>query len=382
MDKELHYIEQLQAGHYERGVGYKYFVPGDINKQWFWSDAGLNTLLEKASIRLGELNSFARLVPNIDLFIQLHVTKEAVVSSRIEGTQTNIDEALLPVEEIKPNRRNDWQEVKNYTSALNNAIEDLKTLPLSSRLLRQAHQTLLQGVRGQHKLPGEFRSSQNWISGASLVDAVFIPPAPHYVNPLMSDLENFLHNEDILVPALIRIGIAHYQFETIHPFLDGNGRIGRLLITLYLVSQNIMEKPLLYLSVFFEKNRSLYYDNLTRVRDKNDLLHWLKYFLIGIEETAKKAVDTLSKILELKAEIEKEISNKLGRRGHSGLALLNHLFKQPVLTVKTVETVCDLSTKAANELVSKFEEYKWLTKIGQMERYRTFVFEPYLKMFE
>lgn len=382
MNGESQNIEDFITGHYEKGFGYRYFVPAEVNKQWYWHEAALNTLLEKASIRLGELNSFAKLVPNMDLFIQLHVTKEAVVSSRIEGTQTNFDEALLPVEDIKPDRRSDWQEVKNYTAALNNAIEDLEKIPLSSRLLKQAHKTLLQGVRGEHKLPGEFRSSQNWIGGASLVDAVFIPPAPHYVDPLMSDLENFLHNEDIQVPALIRIGIAHYQFETIHPFLDGNGRIGRLLITLYLVSQNIMEKPLLYLSAFFEQNKSLYYDNLTRVRDKNDLLHWLKYFLIGIEETAKKGVETLSKILELKAEIEREIPNKLGRRGHSGLTLLNYLFEQPIINVKTVETVCGLSTKAANDLVTKFEACNWLQKIGNTERYRTFVFTAYIKLFE
>src|SRR5690606_14174745 len=218
-------------GHYEKNAGYNYFAPELINKQWKWSDAGLNTLLEKASIRLGELNSFARLVPNIDLFIQLHVTKEAVVSSRIEGTRTNINEALLPEQEISPERKSDWSEVKNYTRALNTAIERMSELPLSSKLLRETHKILLEGVRGEHKLPGEFRSSQNWIGGNSLADALFIPPMHAYVNDMMGDLENFLYNKDIQVPALIRIGIAHYQFETIHPFLDGNGRIGRLLIT-------------------------------------------------------------------------------------------------------------------------------------------------------
>jgi len=374
-------IDSFEAGHYERRFGYRYFVPNIINTQWTWTDVYLNTLLEKASIKLGELNSFAKLVPNIDLFIQLHVTKEAVVSSRIEGTQTNMEEAILPVEEVKPERRNDWQEVKNYTTALNEAIEELEKMPLSSRLLRKAHKTLLQGVRGEHKLPGEFRTSQNWIGGASLVDAVFIPPAEHYVNPLMSDLENFLHNEDIQVPALIRIGIAHYYFETIHPFLDGNGRIGRLMITLYLVSQKIMEKPLLYLSVFFEKNKVLYYDNLTRVRDKNDLVQWLKYFLIGVEETATKAVETLSAIIELKTELEHEIPQKLGRRGHSGLKLLNHLFRHPAITVKNIEEICSLSTKAANNLLNIFQQNNWLKKLGDSERYRTFIFEPYLKLF-
>ncbi|OJW31912.1 MAG: cell filamentation protein Fic [Sphingobacteriales bacterium 46-32] len=375
-------VEKFDAGHLEKGIDYRYFVPSEINRLWVWEDAGLNTLLEKASIKLGELNSFARLVPNIDLFIQLHVTKEAVVSSRIEGTQTNMDEALLPEEEIRPERRNDWQEVHNYTNALNNAIKELERLPLSSRLLRQAHKILMQGVRGEHKMPGEFRSSQNWIGGASLADAVFIPPAPHYVNPLMGDLENFLHNRDIQVPALIRVGLAHYQFETIHPFLDGNGRIGRLLITLYLVSENILEKPLLYLSVFFEKNKTLYYDNLTRVREKNDLLQWLKYFLIGVEETATRAVQTLTAIMVLKSKMEKEIHDKLGRRSNSGLKLLIHLFKKPIVNVKDVEQVCQLSTKAANDLVSSFEENEWLRKMGDSERYRRFVFEPYLRLFE
>ena len=375
-------IEQFKAGRFERGINYKYFVPTEVNLQWVWSDAVLNTLLEKASVRLGELNSFARLVPNMDLFIQLHVTKEAVVSSRIEGTQTNMNEMFLSADEVKPERRNDWQEVKNYTAALNNSIKALDKLSVSSRLLKQAHKTLLTGVRGEHKLPGDFRSSQNWIGGASLADAAFIPPAHHYVHPLMGDLENFLHNEDIQVPTLIRIGIAHYQFETIHPFLDGNGRIGRLLITLYLVSQKILEKPLLYLSIFFEKNKSLYYENLTRVREKNDLRHWLIYFLIGVEETATKAVETLSAILKLKVQLEKEIQEKLGRRSSSGLKLLNYLFENPVINVKAVEAACEVSTKTANELVTAFEENKWLKQLNESPRYRTFAFELYLNLFE
>ncbi len=382
MNKQNQSLEQFKAGHFEKGLNYRYFVPSEINLQWNWKDATLNTLLEKASIKLGELNSFARLVPNIELFIQLHVTKEAVVSSRIEGTQTNMNEALLPVEEIEPERRNDWIEVNNYTVAFNDAIEQLKKLPLSSRLLKKAHKELMNGVRGEHKSSGEFRKSQNWIGGASLADALFIPPADNYVNPLMSDLENFLHNDQIQVPALVRIGLAHYQFETIHPFLDGNGRIGRLLITLYLVSENILEKPLLYLSAFFEKNKSLYYDNLTRVREKNDLLHWLRYFLVGVEESAGKAVQTLTKILELKAGLENEIQSELGRRSNSGMKLLTHLFKHPVISVKSVEKACGLSTKAANALVVIFEEKEWLMQVGVTERNRKFVFEPYLKLFD
>ncbi|MBI5180501.1 MAG: Fic family protein, partial [Nitrospirae bacterium] len=371
-------MEAYKSGRLEKGFNYSYFVPELINRQWKWKYPQLGTLLEKASISMGELNSYARLVPNIDLFIQLHVTKEAVISSRIEGTQTNIDEALMPEEEISPERRNDWLEVRNYSEAMGNAIKELEHIPLSSRLLCKAHERLLSGVRGEHKMPGEFRTSQNWIGGASLSDAVFIPPAHTYVNELMGDLENFLHNENIHVPALIRTGIAHYQFETIHPFLDGNGRIGRLMITLYLVSQKILHQPLLYLSVFFEKNKSLYYDNLTRVREKNDLMHWLKYFMTGVDETARQASNTLSDILKLKEQIESTVRGTAGRRTHSALALLTHMFKEPFINVKQAEGICDLSTKAANDLVNMFVQQGILKEISGKTRYRLFLFAPYV----
>jgi len=375
-------IEAYKSGRIEKGLQYSYFVPELINLQWEWKDPQLGTLLEKASISLGELNSFARLVPNIDLFIQLHVTKEAVISSRIEGTQTNIDEALMPEEEISPERRNDWLEVRNYSEAMKNAIKELEHIPLSSRLLCKTHERLLSGVRGKHKMPGEFRNSQNWIGGASLSDAVFIPPAHTYLNELMGDLENFLHNENIHVPVLVRIGIAHYQFETIHPFLDGNGRIGRLLITLYLVSQKILHQPLLYLSVFFEKNKSLYYDNLTRVREKNDLMHWLKYFLTGMDETARQSSNTLSDILKLKEQLENAMRNAAGRRTQSALILLTHLFKEPFISVRQAEEICNLSKKAANDLVSLFAQQGILKEISGKTRYRLFLFESYLNLFK
>ncbi len=375
-------IETYKSGHLEKGLNYSYFMPAPINRQWEWKDPHLGTLLEKASISLGELSSFARLVPNINLFIQLHVTKEAVISSRIEGTQTNIDEALMPEEEISPEKRNDWLEVHNYSEAMKSAIKELEHIPLSSRLLCKTHERLLSGVRGEHKIPGEFRRSQNWIGGASLSDAVFIPPAHTYVNELMGDLENFLHNENIQVPALIRTGIAHYQFETIHPFLDGNGRIGRLLITLYLVSQKILHQPLLYLSVFFEKNKSLYHDNLTRVREKNDLVHWLKYFLTGVDETAQQASNTLSDILKLKEHIENTLRDAAGRRAHSSLVLLTHLFKEPFINVKQAEGICDLSTKAANDLVNIFVKQGILKEISGKTRYRFFLFAQYVNLFK
>jgi len=378
---EIKTIERFKAGRFEKGYNYKYFLPETVNHQWQWADGTLNELLEKASIKLGELNSFAKLVPNIDLFIQLHVLKEAVISSRIEGTQTNIDEALLPEAEIRPEKRNDWREVQNYTKALNDAIKDLERLPLSSRLLKQTHETLMHGVRGEQKSPGEYRTSQNWIGGASIADAAFIPPAHAYVNELMGDLEKFLHNGDVHVPSLVRIGIAHYQFETIHPFLDGNGRIGRLMITLYLVSEKILEKPLLYLSVFFERNKSLYYDNLTRVREKNDLLTWLKYFLVGVEQTATQAVNTLSEVIALKAGIETEITSELGKRSHSALILLNGLFRNPSLTKTDAQRICSLSKKAANDLVNIFQERGYLREITGNQRNQVFLFDPYIKLF-
>ncbi|MBY0473584.1 MAG: Fic family protein [Nitrosomonas sp.] len=375
-------LEQYQSGHYQKGYEYRYFLPSRINDEWMWQTPQINLLLEKAAVKLGELNSFARLVPNTDLFIQLHVTKEAVVSSRIEGTQTNIREAVLPESEISPEQRDDWHEVQSYTLALNQAISNLQTLPLSSRLLKQTHAILLQSARGEHKMPGEFRTSQNWIGGHSLADAVFIPPHHEYVNDLMGDLEHFLHNKDIHVPALIRIAIAHYQFETIHPFLDGNGRIGRLLITLFLVSKGILGQPLLYLSSYFEKNKGLYYDNLMVVREKNDMLQWLKYFLVGVEQTASLAVTTLSNIIALKVRLEQVLQANLGRRTASAQRLLNALFMQPAISVEAVQKICDISYKAANELVAAMCMHGILQEITGQTRNRVFIFAEYLAIFD
>ncbi len=375
-------LEKYKSGHLQQGAGYKYFIPAKVNDHWQWTDAQLNTLLEKAAVQLGELNSYARLVPNIDLFIELHVTKEAVISSRIEGTQTNIEEAILPEEEIMPERRNDWQEVRNYTTALNSAIANLKTLPLSSRLLKAAHEKLLTGVRGAHKLPGSHRTSQNWIGGSAPANAVYVPPAHIYVEELMGDLENFLHNEAINVPALIKIGIAHYQFETIHPFLDGNGRIGRLLITLFLVDQHLLHQPLLYLSTWFESNKAHYYEHLTQVRVNDDMLQWLKYFLTGIEKTAREAVATLSEILKLKQQLETEIHKNWGRRTQSALLLLNQLFTHPAITVKKAQEVCGLSKKAAGDLVDSFEKAGIIRELTGQSRNRVYTFTVYLGLFQ
>lgn len=375
-------VESFNPGHYESGYSYKYFVPEKINDEWVWSSPEINQLLEKAAVKLGMLNSFAHLVPNLNLFIQLHVTKEAVVSSRIEGTQTKMDEALLPLEEVQPERRNDWKEVNNYIKALNEAIVELEELPISSRLIRKTHRQLLEDVRGEHKMPGEFRTSQNWIGGNAIADARFIPPHNRYVQELMGDLEKFLNNEEIKTPALIRIAIAHYQFETIHPFLDGNGRIGRLLITLFLVKEKVLDMPLLYLSTYFEKNKGLYYDNLSNVRDRSDMLQWIKYFLVGIEQTAAKSADTLSKILNFKEMTENSIRQSFGRRSTHAIMLLHALMKNPYVTAEKAATICSLSYKAANDLVKKLQEAGLLTEITGQSRNRMYVFQSYLDLFE
>ena len=374
-------IKDFKAGTYRAGHKYRYFLPEKINHAFFWTDKGINELLEQASLKLGELNAFSQFVPDIDMFIKMHVTKEAVVSSRIEGTRTNMEEALIDKPGIDPERRDDWQEVNNYVRAMSTAIEELNTLPLSNRLIKNTHKILLSSGRGEYKTPGEFRRSQNWIGGASLADATFIPPARTELPELLSDLELFLHNTEIQIPHLIKIALAHYQFETIHPFLDGNGRIGRLLITLYLVSQGILDAPLLYLSDFFERNKTLYYDNLTFVRTKNDLGQWIKFFLVGIVQTAEKGVDTLDKIVNLKKTIEEERILLMGRRAKQGMILFHQLFSQPVLTSKEVENMTGLSRKAANDLVKVFIEQKILKETTGYQRNRVFLFDEYMRLF-
>jgi Fic family protein len=373
-------LETFTAGRWQQRFQYKSFEPVLVNHEWLWEDPAINTLLEQSNRALGELNAFSLIVPDIDLFIQMHVVKEAQTSSRIEGTQTGIDEALMPEEQIRPEKRDDWREVRNYIDAVNTAIGELNNLPLSNRLLRQTHAILIRGVRGEHKQPGEFRTSQNWIGGSSLADASFIPPHHENVPELMGDLEKFWHNEEITVPHLVRVAISHYQFETIHPFLDGNGRIGRLLIPLYLVSHGLLSKPSLYLSDFFERNRANYYDALMRVRASNDLIHWIRFFLNGVAQTATKGREVFRQILSLRTEVE-QAALKLGKRAHPAQMALNLLYRKPIINAGDVELALSVSTPTANSLIRALVDLGILVEITGQQRWRAYVFERYLKLF-
>ena len=311
-------MQEFASGKYISQGTYKSFQPETINRPWKIDDMELLNLLSQADRQLGRLDMYSEYIPNIDLFISMHVLKEATQSSKIEGTKTNIEEALLSREDVSEEKRDDWEEVQNYISALNKAVAALEKLPFSSRLIRQTHEILLSGVRGKNKLPGEFRSSQNWIGGATITDATFVPPVHTSINEYMSDLEKFVHQEEFFFPDLLKIALVHYQFETIHPFLDGNGRVGRLMITLYLVEKKILKKPILYLSDFFERNRGLYYDNLMRVREKNDIKQWFKFFLVGVIETAKDSITTFDRTLKLQQDIENRVqtSQRSGEQCH------------------------------------------------------------------
>lgn len=373
-------FETFQAGVFMQRFQYQSFEPVSINQAWVWEDARINLLLENANRALGELNAYSLIVPDIDLFIEMHVAKEAQTSSRIEGTQTGIAEVLMSEQQIEPENRDDWREVRNYIDAMNTAIVELKNLPLSNRLLKLTHGILMRGVRGENKYPGEFRTSQNWIGGSNLTDAAFIPPHPDGVMELMSDLEKFWHNQSITVPHLIRVALSHYQFETIHPFLDGNGRIGRLMIPLYLVSHGLLAKPSLYLSDFFEKNRASYYDALTRVRASNDLIHWVRFFLTGIAETAAKGRDVFQQILNLRTAVESSVQG-LGKRTHLALQALIYMYRQPIITAQDLEKALQISTPTTNTLIRELMRIGILVEITGQRRGRVYAFEHYLKLF-
>ena len=374
-------MKTFKAGNRINQGTYKSFQPNKINQEWKIENMEVLNLLSQSDRQLGRLDMYSEYIPNIDLFISMHVLKEATQSSKIEGTKTNIEDALLDKEDVNDEKRDDWEEVQNYIEALNSAITNLEKLPFSSRLIRETHKILLQGVRGKHKLPGEFRSSQNWIGGASINDATFIPPIHLDINEYMGDLENFAHNSESFFPDLLKIALIHYQFETIHPFLDGNGRVGRLMITLYLVEKGILKKPILYLSDFFERNRILYYDNLTRVREKDDLTQWLKFFLVGVIETAKSSISTFDSILKLQKEVEIKIQT-LGSRSHNAQLILNHLFQRPIIDAQKVKELTNLSSPSVYKLIDELEKLEILTEITGAKRGKLYLFREYTKLFK
>jgi len=373
-------MEKFKAGMYISQTGYKSFEPNKVNRNWIISNIQIINLLSKADRSLGRLDMYSEYV-NIDLFIRMHIAKEATQSTKIEGTQTNMEEAFLEKSEVAVDKRDDWEEVQHYITAMNEAVQLLHKLPFSSRLIKQTHKTLLSNVRGKHKLPGEYRRSQNWIGGASISDATFIPPVHSSIDELMSDIEKFVNDEGNELPDLLKIAIIHYQFETIHPFLDGNGRVGRLMITLYLVSKGILKRPILYLSDFFERNRALYYDNLMRVRTHNDLEQWLKFFLTGVIEISKKGVEIFDGILQLQKNIDIQIRT-LGSRAKDAKLLIEYLYQQPIVDASRIEPITKRGKTANYRLLSDLEQLGILKEISGRERNKLYAFNQYLKLFD
>lgn len=363
-------------------AGYRAFIPARLPPDPPVAlDGELLTLLSQADISLGRLDGVVRVIPDPDFFVGMYVRREAVLSSQIEGTQSTLED-LLEVE-LEPDMRGlhgDVGDIVNYIAAMNHGLLRLEELPLSLRLIREIHAELLRGGRGSHATPGEFRRTQNWIGpkGASLRQATFVPPPVHEMAEALSDFEKYLHSERESA-LLIMAGLAHAQFETIHPFLDGNGRVGRLLITFLLVHEGALRAPLLYLSYYFKLHRAEYYDRLMAVRLRGDWEGWLRFFLRGVAETAEQATDTAERIFELR---EQSRSLVMGDTGPNGLRLLSMLFKRPLINVNAVGRDLDVSFPTANRLVARFEELGLLRELTGQRRSRLFRYEPYLRLFD
>ena len=356
-------------------------MPSFLPDIFEFEDPNISVLLEDATQKLGELNAYSLLVPDIEFFIKMHEVKEATESSRIEGTRTNIDEAVMNEEDVEPEKRDDWREVQNYIKALNYAIDRMQKLPLATRLIKETHAILLSGVRGKNKTPGEIRHSQNWIGGATIRDARFIPPIHTEVDRYLSDLDHYLNDKALSTPILIKTAIAHYQFETVHPFLDGNGRMGRLLIVLYLINKQKLSKPVLYLSDYFSKHKQAYCSALDAVRFDGDLEHWVKFFLVAVADTAKISCVTLQKIIELRENIQKKIISH-GKRVQNSTKAINSMYSRPIMSVKEIASEIGVSYQAANEIVKDLTSLNILEEITGSSRGKNFALKNYLELFK
>jgi Fic family protein len=378
-------VQEGRAGRYIRQpTGYKAFIPAPLPPDPpIRMKAELQGLLSEASLALGRLDGSVLTLPNPDLFVMMYVRKEAVLSSQIEGTQSSLQDVLAAEAKIfSSDRPKDVREVINYVNAMNYGLERLKTFPVSVRLIREIHQRLLRGVRGSRRTPGELRRSQNWIGpgGCTLNEATFVPPPPSEVPRALSNLERFLHAEDDL-PLLIKVGLAHAQFETIHPFLDGNGRMGRLLITFLLVERGALHKPVLYLSHYFKRYRQEYYDHLQAIRDSGDWERWLEFFLCGIAEVSTQAWETARKILNLREEFRERITTHLGRATGNGLKVLEYLFERPIVSVNQVRKLIGTSYPAANDLIQRLVDLEIVEEVTGHARNRRFLFSDYVALF-
>jgi Fic family protein len=374
-----------RAGRYvTQSTGYRAFIPARLPPVPPIRLAGeLQSLLSQADRALGRLDGSIQTLPNPDLFVFMYVRKEAVLSSQIEGTQSSLND-LLAVEAqiLSPDQPKDVAEVLNYVNAMNYGLERLRTLPLSIRLIREIHERLLHGVRGSRLTPGDLRTSQNWIGpkGCTLNEASFVPPPPHEVPLVLGELETFLHAPSDL-PPLIQIGLAHSQFETIHPFLDGNGRVGRLLISFLLCQREILLKPVLYLSHFFKQHRLEYYERLQAVRDAGDWEGWLAFFLRGVASVSREATETARRILALRDEHRASVTAQLGRAAGNGHRLLEHLYQRPIVSVADVQRLTGTTYTAANKLVLRLTRLGLIKEATGHKRNRLFRYEPYILIF-
>ncbi len=374
-------LKTFKAGTYKKNGDYKTLSPTKLNQLWVCTDPYIHMLLEEANRTLGELNAFSRIVPNVDLFIRMHVVKEATQSSRIEGTKTQFVEALMDKDNLAPEKQDDWQEVQNYIAATEKAITLLKKLPICSRLIKTAHEVLMQGVRGEGKAPGEFRKVQNWIGGRSPAEAAHVPPQAQEVPDLMGDLEAFLNNHELNIPHLLRIAMGHYQFETVHPFLDGNGRTGRLLIVLYLIQNGLLLQPTLYLSDYFEKKRREYFDCLSGVRSSGGMHRWLIFFLGAVIETCKTGCKTFEKVLDLRNLVDEEI-RKAGPKASNVDLLFRELFQNPILEMTNKARIEGIPNRTFRRLIDLYVEKGFLVELSGKHRDRTFAFKRYVDLFK